>query len=879
MTHLTRDGAEGGAVEAAGEPTSLRDVARAASGVAWTVAVLAGVVRLADPTGTHGLAEGPFGVPVPAILALALGGAALWRSADGPSPWARAAAAGVLVLGVVDPWVPMAFAVVSGTPVVGPTLMDGPQTSLCLVLIGLALLLPARGAWQVLAFMCTGIAAVFPLVALVGQLYGMLALAPAPPLVPMPAAAAVGFLALCLGIPVVQPHATVVGMATSNTAGGRTARRMVPVMVTVPVAFGWFVFVLQDAGLCGTQSALSLYAVALVLVLSGVAVQHARSLHEADVARRVAEATLRDREGHVRSVLDSLEEVVWSLGLEPLRCLYVNAAVCGLYARPAADFYADPTLRLSIVHPDDQENVRRMFVDVLAVGSGEIEYRIRRPDDSVRWVHDVWRVLNGPDGRPLRMDGFAVDITDRKEAERTRLELERRSQQLEKLDAVSRLAGGIAHDFNNHLTIIRGHTQFLLKELPPGAALRGRAEKITATVDRGARLVRQLLAVSSEQPAQPTVVDVAQLVHEMTPMVRLLLGEEITLELRAAPGVWRVRADPGQLERVIINLVANAKDAIADAADRGGRGRVVIEVANIDPARSDAALRDRSEAELGGAVPDAGGVMLAVSDDGCGMPAVVQQRLFEPYFTTKPFGRGTGLGLSTAYGVVKQHGGTMTCTSAPGKGTTLRVFLPRCGQVLDAPAVAPAGIESAPAPPVRSAGATILLVEDEDLVRDVLADVLEGAGFCVLAAAHGNEAWRLAEKVGWGIDLLVADVVMPDEPGPVLARRLLQRRPTLKTLLISGYLESRTSEEIGADVRLLQKPFSPDTLLRHVAQLLGDGGPHGSSSGGARCGGTADASPTDGTHGARVASGETTSGGIADVMRCEMGNDGNSLGA
>jgi two-component system cell cycle sensor histidine kinase/response regulator CckA len=407
-------------------------------------------------------------------------------------------------------------------------------------------------------------------------------------------------------------------------------------------------------------------------------------------------------------------------------------------------------------------------------------------------------------------------------AEHARVELEQRLLQLQKLEAVGRLASGVAHDFNNQLTIIKGCAQFLLAGVDDDDPLRKDAERINATVDRGAQLVRQLLAFNSEQPTEPQGLDVNQLVLETVPMLRLLLGEQVTLAAKTAPALWEVRADPVQIERVILNLVINAKDAMPESRDGIHVGAVTLETANIAP---DTTFTNPAE---GPPVPGAY-VMIAVSDNGCGMTPEVRERIFEPYFTTKPFGKGTGLGLSTAFGVVKQHGGYIACVSELGLGTTFRVFLPKESAedatvpVAERPVERLAVDAGVPHEVARTGGrGTVLVAEDEEQVRDMMRTVLEGAGYRVHVAHGVDEALAVAARLGGRLDLLVTDVAMPGGSGHLLARRLMFSNPAMRVLFISGYPHQWVESTGMPPARFIQKPFSMDALLQHAEEILGE---------------------------------------------------------
>ncbi|MCK6553974.1 PAS domain S-box protein [Candidatus Binatia bacterium] len=409
-----------------------------------------------------------------------------------------------------------------------------------------------------------------------------------------------------------------------------------------------------------------------------------------------------------------------------------------------------------------------------------------------------------------------LNALQRQRAEQERIELERRLLQVQKLEAVGRLAGGVAHDFNNQLTIIKGCAQFLSAGLPAGDPLRDDAERIQATVDRGAQLVRQLLAFSSEQPTEPHLIDLGELVEEMAPMLRLLLGEQVTLVSHTTPERWPVLADPVQIERVILNLVANAKDAMPESREGGYAARVTLETIPVGPDYSFSSPAD------GPPVPG-DYVMLAVHDNGCGMTTEVRQRIFEPYFTTKAFGRGTGLGLSTTFGIVKQHGGYISCVSQPGQGTTFRVFLSRepgarGGETRSQQVAPPVAEVPAPPPPERDRVTHVLVVEDEEQVRTLLVGVLRAAGYEVRAAGCLDEA--MDASLGMDrVDLLVTDVAMPGGSGLVLARRLREAHPHVGVLFISGYPE-RWDIAGTPGARFLQKPFSLDLLLSQARQVI-----------------------------------------------------------
>ncbi|MGH7607168.1 MAG: PAS domain S-box protein, partial [Gemmatimonadales bacterium] len=363
------------------------------------------------------------------------------------------------------------------------------------------------------------------------------------------------------------------------------------------------------------------------------------------------------------------------------------------------------------------------------------------------------------DGLLVRVWGTQRDVSEQRH-------LEEQFRQSQKMEAVGQLAGGIAHDFNNLLTAILGNTQLLMREIPPGDAKRADVDEIRKASERAASLTRQLLAYSRRQMLQPEVLDLNVVVADLDRMLRRLIGEHITLVTRPAPHLGRVRADPNQIEQVLVNLAVNARDAMA------GGGTLTIETANVD-------LGQEFTQEHLGSEPGPF-VMVAVTDTGTGMEPAVRAHLFEPFFTTKEVGKGTGLGLATVYGIVKQSGGYIAVQTERGRGTTFQVYLPRLASVEGRPA---------PLPPKTAArgSETVLVVEDEPAVLTLSRRALEAQGYVVLAAADGTAALRIVERHGGRIDLLLTDVVMPGLSGRELADQLAVRRPGMRVLYMSGY--------------------------------------------------------------------------------------------
>jgi signal transduction histidine kinase/ActR/RegA family two-component response regulator len=371
-----------------------------------------------------------------------------------------------------------------------------------------------------------------------------------------------------------------------------------------------------------------------------------------------------------------------------------------------------------------------------------------------------------------------------------------------KMEAIGHLAGGVAHDFNNLLMVIMGRTELLLNDLEATDPKRSTAKVIEQTAQRAADLTRQLLAFSRKQVLNPAVLDLNAVVSKMGEMLRRLIGEDIALVTVLGSALGHVKTDPGQIEQIIMNLAVNARDAMPEG------GRLTLETANVE---LDAAYTRKHV----GARPGPH-VMLALSDTGIGMDAQTQARIFEPFFTTKGPRKGTGLGLAMVYGIVKQSGGNIWVYSEPGKGATFKIYLPRIEDPIDGSQVG----SSLPAP-VHGVE-TILLVEDEDTVRDLTRDILEAHGYTVLEARHGAEALRISEQHAGTIDLMLTDVVMPEMGGREVAERLTVLRPATKVLFMSGYTDSAIVHHglLDAGTAFLQKPFSATVLVRKVRATL-----------------------------------------------------------
>ena len=391
---------------------------------------------------------------------------------------------------------------------------------------------------------------------------------------------------------------------------------------------------------------------------------------------------------------------------------------------------------------------------------------------------------------------MANDITERK-----RLEEELRQSQ--KLEAVGQLAGGIAHDFNNLLTVIEGYAEMIRADQAPEDVHRDSVDEILVAAQRAASLTRQLLAFSRRQILQPIRLNLNANVTSTQRMLSRLLGENIQIHTALAPGLWDVFADPGQMDQIVLNLAVNARDAM----ERGGA--LTIETANVERGAVDASLTlDLADGEY---------VRLSVSDTGQGMDEETQRHIFEPFFTTKEVGRGTGLGLSTVYGIVKQSGGHIRVSSEPDKGSSFSIYLPRAEEIAPADAKGASG-----AMPAQRTGETVLVVEDDATVRHLVVSMLKSSGYRVIAPATPHEALRICGEFSTPLDLLLTDMVLPETDGVEVAEKAVASRPNLRVLFMSGYTEHPVLRLPGFDrgVPFIQKPFTKAALTAKVREVL-----------------------------------------------------------
>jgi two-component system cell cycle sensor histidine kinase/response regulator CckA len=447
---------------------------------------------------------------------------------------------------------------------------------------------------------------------------------------------------------------------------------------------------------------------------------------------------------------------------------------------------------------------------ILAKLSGDVSFHdtfertYRRKDGSTLPVLVEDRVIRDSENQVIAIRSIVEDITERRRTEEALRKSEEQLRQWQRVEAIGRLAGGVAHDFNNLLMTIKGCSELLLGAFDRRDPRREEVEEILKAADRATALTRQLLAFGRRQVLQPQILDLNAVVMNMDKMLRRLIGEDIQLITSLEPEVWSVKVDPGMIEQVVMNLAVNSRDAMPSG------GKLTIETTNV--------IHDEEYASHHVSVKPGYYVMLAISDTGCGMDKETQSHLFEPFFTTKDTGKGSGLGLSTVYGIIKQSGGNIWAYSEPGLGTTFKIYLPRVERAAKGykPRLKPKEV-GAP-----GGTETILLVEDEEAVRTMVSKILQNKGYTVLEARHGNEAIEVSERYEGSINLMVTDVIMPQMSGRELAERMAPMRPEMHVLYMSGYPDNTIVQHgvLEPGTAFLQKPFTINALELKVREIL-----------------------------------------------------------
>lgn len=517
--------------------------------------------------------------------------------------------------------------------------------------------------------------------------------------------------------------------------------------------------------------------------------------------QKQSQDALRRSEEKYRNILDSIEEGYFEVDLAG-NLTFFNDTLCRMIGCSRSE-----TVGVNYRQFMDEGNARSVYQTFNSVYQTGVPARgsdwfISTKDGIRRYVEaSVWLVRDS-EQNPAGFRGVVRDVTARKEAEEAKARFESQMIQAQKMESIGRLAGGVAHDFNNILMAISGYADLLLTRMPPVDFLRKGITEIQRTVEKGASLTRQLLAFSRKQVLEPAVLDLNQLITGMESMLRMLIGEDVVLKVQYSLNLGRIKADQAQIEQVIMNLAVNARDAMPSG------GRITIETENV--------VLDETYASEHISVQPGRYVMLSVSDTGFGMDQATLSRIFDPFFTTKEEGKGTGLGLSTVYGIVKQSGGTLWVYSHEGQGTTFKIYLPVVEEELELAA------QSVSAEDLESWGETILLVDDNEAVRNALGDLLKVKGYVVLQADRGKSALEIAEKHEGLIHVLISDMVMPEMDGLHLSQQLSAIRPGIKTIFISGYTEHAFQGKalFGKNTAFVSKPVTMQALLLKIRQLL-----------------------------------------------------------
>jgi len=783
--------------------------------IAWTLRVAAvdvGVIRLQ--------AMMPMNAAMVILCSAALITASYPRLQRASKPLAAVALVASLTSGVHD-----AIGILQGGARFDATFIDelspnatgwpAPNTAFCLALIAIALLatpgtVSNRTTARRIVVPAAVLALLVAIVTLVGALYGVDPLRGLPGHLSMALNTAIAVATLAIAI-LLEPNGGALGaLLRGRDAGALLARLALPATILLPIALGALKVWSDRSGWFGPTMGTALRTMAEMVLFGGLAMVAVNRLRRLDRERE----RLMDEERRARAIAEDRDEMLASFFRTPdimisviesdvsdaalakpevdYRFLLANAQAASLFAKPAHEVIGRTASELGF-----SRERRRSFVELLAEAHRTSKpTTVERPgsdsrsDVQIPWISVVISPLAVQAGRIPRFCLIATDVTPQR-----RLQEELRQSQ--KLEAVGRLAGGVAHDFNNLLTAITGFTRFALEDVPNDSTVRDDLEQALLAADRAAGLTHQLLAFSRQQVLQPKVLDLNQLVAGIEPMLRRIIGADIKIHLRLATSLGAVRADRGQLEQVVVNLAVNARDAMPHG------GTLTIETGDIE-------LDETEAATMHGGTPGRH-VVLAVSDTGEGMTAETRERIFEPFFTTKEPGRGTGLGLATVFGIVRQSGGGIWVSSDPGHGTTFKVYLPRYEGPADV---------LRPVTPVTIplASGRVLLVEDDPAVRAIAARALNGGGYDVVEARTGREGLALFNSLGGRVDVVVTDLVLPELGGKAMVQALLDAGLTAPVVYMSGYTAEAMSAQsiLEPGDQFVEKPFTPQALLTRV---------------------------------------------------------------
>jgi two-component system, cell cycle sensor histidine kinase and response regulator CckA len=671
-----------------------------------------------------------------------------------------------------------------------------PVSAICFALYGAAACVgvPVRPRGGIVIQVLAGAGILFALLSLVGYLYTITSLVALSDYKPIAPQTALAFFSAFLGFFLSSPDRGVMATILSDELGGILARRLLVFVLVLPLLLGGIASAALRVGVLTGPTSIFFLTASTVLSFACLLLFNAFAINSSEKGRRGAQKSLKESERAYRSLFENAADPMFLVSRD-LVVQEANEAAAVCLGREAVMMRGRLLSDLSFACVQDLgSRLERAF----AGGEAAFEVCARAADG-----RDVPLEMRARDvefrGAPAALI-IARDLSERRRSDRVLAEKEALLQQAQKMEAIGRLAGGVAHDFNNLLTVIMGYSELLLDKLGPGHAARVDAGEIKTCAARATALTRQLLAFSRRQPNAPRSTDLRAVVRELTPLLARLIGEKISLEVRLDGPQSCIRIDPNQLEQIVINLAVNARDAMP------GGGTLTIETSECRDGAAPAA-------------PDGSAVELTVRDTGSGIPDDVLPHIFEPFFTTKLAGHGTGLGLSTVYGIVTQNNGTISVSSSAA-GTTMRIRFPRVAEAADV------AWQANETPPCAEPASAVLLVEDDPSVRRYLAAGLRREGYAVFEAASGEEALVVADSSGRAIDMVVSDVVMPGMGGKQLADEMIRRLPLAHILFMSGYAGT-AEDEMGSlcgGFDLIEKPFSAASLVERIRKLAASPG-------------------------------------------------------
>ena len=522
-------------------------------------------------------------------------------------------------------------------------------------------------------------------------------------------------------------------------------------------------------------------------------------------ARVVAQKKLYESEKHLHHLISSNPGVIYTLSAKTLEPQWVSPNILYKFGY-TPEQAVTPDWWTDHLHPQDRDRARKESDEILIVGHLVHEYRFYKKNGDIAWIHDSIEVLTDENGNPGEIVGLWLDITDHKQLQQKHENLQTEFHQMQKMESIGNLAGGVAHDFNNILTTILGNTDLILSDLKEDAYIYEDIVEIKKAGQRAAELTRQLLTFSRKEIRTPVLMDLNANLKDMEKMLRRLVREDIAITMIPGHELWEIYMDASQMDQIIMNLVVNAQDAMPDG------GSITIETRNAE--LDSGYFQEHNTADMSGDY-----VMLSVTDTGTGMDKNVKSQIFDPFFTTKSRTTGTGLGLSTVYGIVKQNQGHIWCYSEPGQGTCMKVYLPRAEK--DAETVSYGEQDEAD---TLTGTETILVVEDNELVRNLAVKALNRYGYNVINACCSRDALKMCTEFEGKIDLVLTDIIMPGMNGKELSEKIKTMKPGIKVLFMSGYTQDVVLQKgiLPSKINFIQKPFSPKNLAKKVTKILKD---------------------------------------------------------